>query len=118
MYLLSEWINVMNETTGYLKSASMTWEILRLMYNLVLLLVFFTMPWDVPYVMAEKSVLTYGEAILLCLACANACYCLGPLLDLYAFVFLNRRMRQIRYVLFAAGLFISAYMMAGTYIYG
>ena len=96
----------MNETVRYLRRAYLAWAALWVVYNLLLLAEAFVYPGHVQYVGDQTShrfwILVVGFGVL-----ANAFYCLGPLIDVYACVFLGFRLGPDRYLLFAVLLVIS-----------
>ncbi len=98
----------MDETARYLKRASLTWEMLRVVYNLVLLAEGL---WILRKVLAPVFLDGPGVLILLFGVVANAFYCLGPLLETYAYVGFAERIGRARYVLFATGLLFSMWFV-------
>jgi len=101
----------MNETARYLKRASLTWELLRVIYNAVLLWGALACPAQQRQFIARHFGFGYWGYTVLLIAVANAFYCLGPLLDIYACTILGFRLGPDRYLLFATGLvFCIAYV--------
>jgi hypothetical protein len=92
----------MNETAHYLKRASLAWEIMRAVLNAVLLTHACTRPADFRQFIAAHTSLGYWGYAMLLIVIANAFYCLGPLVDIYACVLIGWRLRAARYLLFAA----------------
>ena len=88
------------------------WELLRVLYNLILLiegLALTSMYMDRIHPVAYVcGVIAFGLA-------ANLCYCLGPLLEFYLAAF-GIRVGRNRYVLFLAGtVFSMVVVLAGSF---
>lgn len=86
----------MDEITYYLRRSCLGWEKLRIVYNLVLVGVYFCFT-DIPRVISHGDRLFF-TVLFFCVA--NAFYNLGPVWEIANWVFLNRRMNKGRYVLF------------------
>ena len=96
----------MDETVRYVSRACLAWERLRLVYNLVLLVVGLACSWR----LRDTHLFLLGGywgGVVLFGTIANVFYCLGPLLETYACALCGREMDRQRYLLFAAGLFLS-----------
>lgn len=98
----------MKDSLLYSKNACLEWEILRSLYNLLLLLEAVACPAHVQeYIAGKLPYFGYWGAIVVFLAAANAFFSLGPMLELYGAVFLRKGIGRLRYALFVAGLYIS-----------
>ena len=97
----------MKDSVTYSKRACLEWEMLRSVYNLLLLSEAVACPDHVREYIAGKLSFGYWGVILLFMLAANAFFSLGPVMDLYGAVFLRKGIGRLRYVLFAAGLYIS-----------
>jgi len=101
----------MNQGSGdQIKRAIVSWEKLRLIYNVVLLLEGLFVSWCVWSIF--ESSLQYVWAVVVFGLTANAFYCMGPLVEVYASVIYGRRLGRYRYLLFAAGLLFSMIVIA------
>lgn len=94
----------MDETAHYLKRASLTWETLRIPYNLVLVVLACSgaLKRDDVHYGGE-----YPSAVVMFFLVANSFYCLGPLLEIYFWCIFGWQIGRVRYVLFAAGIVVS-----------
>jgi len=84
----------MDENRRYLKHACLGWEMLRIVFNFV----------NVACLVRFTMLTEYWLGLVVWLAFANALYCLGPALDIYAYTVLGFRLGLGRYLLFVAGL--------------
>ena len=96
----------MDETRRYLKHACVAWEKLRIVFNLVFL-VQFQIAFRIPLKAFIQSHPELWLFVIVCFAFANACYCLGPLFEVYAWVVHGWRIGRARYLLFVAGVVFS-----------
>ena len=98
----------MDEAVRYLKTVCLTWEKLRVVYNLILFVEALACHMYLRQVLqgflADDQ---YRLGIILFGVVANMFYCLGPLLETCAYVVLGRRIQRARLLLFAAGLVFS-----------
>jgi hypothetical protein len=104
--------SAMDETARYLKKAWLTWERLRIAYNLVLLVegltcLFFLWQLGKCADHACPALLGGWTVVIPFGVAANVFYCLGPLAETYVCVLLGHRLGRARYSLFAAGLLFS-----------
>lgn len=89
------------------------WELQRLIYNLVLLATAALVPSDTRSVVDAHFLPGYWVLVALSVIGANAFYCLGPLVEVYALVFLRWELRWGRHLLFGAGMLFSFLWMGG-----
>ena len=99
------------DTGGYLKKAVYSWEMLRLAYNAVLLTQGLCFTWGGVRGFFSTT-LAYVLAIVVFGLSANAFYCLGPLVETYAFAIYGKRLGNYRYALFGLGLLFSMGVIA------
>ncbi len=94
----------MNIRHQYLGYVCLTWEKWRLAYNLVLFAEFCLLPLFLREGIANQAASPGWVRYIVCAVLANAYYCFGPCLELYAYVLLGRRIGLGRYLLLAMGL--------------
>jgi len=96
------------------------WELRRLAYDVVLLLVGLPLTWALVRFAGEKA--APGEILLAgatFFAAANACYFLGPLAELYAGALRQAKLgREVRLLLFVTGTAFSVLVIGGTFLLG
>lgn len=108
------------ETAAYLKKTWLAWERLRIFYNLPLLVEGLLCLWYLRYLAVKSGHLCaniFGTRIWLMIivfgALANAFYCFGPLAEVFLIAVSKGRSRRARYLLFAAGLLFSMFIIWG-----
>ena len=93
----------MSDNKSELKSIVKNWELLRLGYNFVLLIIGLALSYKlIPYF----GSVGYLRNIIIFGAVANVFYCLGPIIELYLYV-LGVKIGKVRYILFGLGLAFS-----------
>jgi hypothetical protein len=101
----------MDNPIVYARHASRRWESMRMVYTALLLLEAVACPPHVREYIAGKLGLGYWVTIVVFVAAANACFCLGPVVELYIAAFLRKGIGGLRYPLFAVGLYISTFVV-------
>ena len=102
----------MDVTVSYLRAALLSWEKLRIAYNVILLvegligLAFLRLLEKYSGHVCAALFGVWGMIIVFGIV-ANMLYCLGPAAEVCAAVIFGRRIRRARYLLFAAGLVFS-----------
>ena len=114
----------------YIINCVYTWEKLRILYNIVMLVVGIPLAVIIYRTVqglsptfhdSLKIVFDVGGIIKASIVFglfANLFYCLGPLVDIYYYVFIKKRMSKLfRYGLFIAGLLLSLAVQFNILIY-
>lgn len=103
-----------NAKKSYIKQVVVNWEIMRLIYNFVLLVV--GLGTSYPFISKIGEDWYVIQAVVYGLV-ANVCFCFGPLAELYLYAF-GIKIAYWRYLLFGIGLgFSIALTLAGVMFY-
>lgn len=97
--------------TKSIRSTIISWERLRLAFNIVLLIEGLLLSYDLIYVF--ESVFSWAFWIFVFGATMNAWFSIGPLLEIYSMVFKKRNFGQGRYWLFALFLAVGMIVVLG-----
>ena len=107
----------MNETQRYFKDACLSWERLRIIYTIIITLGFIARlyPFEFNPVIIISHIFNSMNSFFIfafTILFMNAFYCVGPLIEIYAFAFFGKRFTdKYRYGLFASGLVLSLFLL-------
>ncbi len=108
-------------TSRVLRKVCLSWELLRIVYNLVMLGAGLSALWFLRNMSGDyiefgrdavnNPVVAVGYALIFGVA-ANILYCFGPLAEWYLYLLRGRPLGRGRYLLFAVGLLLSLAFLA------